>query len=149
METYLQQDSRWSGVKLGNSNRTIGQQGCVVCGIAEMESYLYGRITPDRMAKKLSFDSAGRLEWGSKYAIYSSSDNYLTRIYQQIAKGNPVLIGAKTSGNRQHWVVVNGCKGGSKLTASMFTIVDCSGNYSTLDQFMNDFLYFYKIVYEK
>lgn len=147
IETYLQQDSRWSGTKLGSSNRTISQQGCVVCGIAEMESYLYGRITPDRMAKKLSFDSAGQVIWDSKYTIYNGSD-YLSRIYSQLENGNPVLVGSKKSNNRQHWVVVSGCKGGSKLKSSMFTIADCSGHYSTLDQFLEDYPYFYKIVYE-
>lgn len=147
IETYLQQDSRWSGVKLGNTRRTIGQQGCIVCGFAEMESYLYGRITPDRMAKKMSFDDAGNVQWDSKYTIYTGQ-NYLDRIYEQIQNHNPVLIGAKKANGRQHWVVVNGCRSGSKLDASMFTIVDCSGHYATLDAFFKDFPQFYKIVYE-
>lgn len=147
--SYSQYDSRWADLKLGNTSYTIRQCGCVVCGLAEIESYLQGtQITPATMVKKLSFDSEGRVYWPSGY-VSDSSSSYLSRIYKQLKAGNPVLVGGFTSSNKQHWVVVTGYKANSdSLSASNFTVNDCSGRYSTLSEYLDNYSDFYKIVYK-
>lgn len=147
---YSQTDSRWADLKLGNTSYTIRQSGCVVCGLAQIESYLQGKtITPDVMLKKLSFDSEGRLYWPSGY-VSSSGSGYLSEIYKQLKAGNPVLVGGFTPSNKQHWVVATGYKANSNsLSASNFTVNDCSGRYSTLSEYLANYSDFYKIVYKK
>lgn len=147
---YSQKDSRWADLKLGNTSYTIRQCGCVVCGLAQIESYLQGKqITPDIMLKKLSFDSEGRLYWPNGY-VSDNSSNYLSGIYKQLKKGNPVLIGGFTPSNKQHWVVVTGYKTNSNsLSASNFVVNDCSDRYSTLAAYLKNYSDFYKIVYKK
>lgn len=145
---YSQFDSRWSGLKLGKSSATIAQSGCVVCGLAQIETYLSGsQVTPADMLKKLSFDSGGNVYWPGGSRAYSGSD-YLSVIYKQLSSGNPVLVGGFTPAGKQHWVLVTGYnKNSNSLSASNFTVNDCSGRYSTLAAYQSAYSRFYKIVY--
>lgn len=147
---YSQSDSRWGNLKLGNSSATMSRSGCIVTGLAQVQSYLKGtQITPAAMLKKLSFDKGGYLYWPSGCVSYSGS-GYLSEIYKQLKEGNPVLVGGRTPSGRQHWVVVTGYKVNSNsLSASNFTINDCSNRYSTLGQYQADYSRFYKMVYYK
>ncbi|MBQ2677143.1 MAG: SH3 domain-containing protein [Clostridia bacterium] len=148
---YSQNDSRWANVKIGSSGKTIGQIGCVTTGIAMMESYHTGKtVYPDAMSKKLSYSSSGNVYWPSNMTAVTGSSGYLSGIYNQLKKGKPVLIGAKTSSGRQHWVVVTGFTGGDSLTASRFTINDPGTKTRTnLQQFLNAYPTFYKYFYYK
>lgn len=146
---YSQFDSRWSGLRLGKSSATISQSGCVVCGLAQIETYLQRtQITPADMLKRLSFDSEGRVYWPAGYQSYSGSD-YLQYVYNQLKNGNPVLAGAFTPAGKQHWVLITGYnKNSNSLSASDFLINDCSDRYSTLAAFQSKYSRFYKIVYK-
>lgn len=146
---YSQFDPAWSGLKLGNSSATIAQSGCVVCGLAQIETYLSGqKITPADMVKKLKFDSEGRVYWPSGYVSYNDS-SYLSVIYRELSKGNPVLVGGFTSSGKQHWVVVTGHnKNSNSLSASDFVVNDCLGKYNTLASYFDKYSRFYKIVYK-
>lgn len=146
---YDQYDPAWANLRLGNSSSTISSSGCVVCGLAQIESYLNNsRITPADMLKKLNFDSEGRVYWPAGYVSSSGSD-YLSAIYRQISAGNPVLVGGFTPSGKQHWVVVTGYnKASSTLSASNFVVNDCSGRYSTLSSYFSTYSRFYKIVYK-
>ena len=143
--SFKQTDSRWSGVKIGSSGKTIAQIGCATTAIAMMESYRTGTtIYPDAMSKKLSYTASGSVYWPSHYTVVTSSSGYLNGIYQQLKQGKPVLFGAKNSYGTQHWVVITGFSGGS-LTASNFTIQDPGSNSrTTLQQFLNSYPTFYK-----
>ena len=147
--SFKQTDSRWANVKIGTSGKTIGQIGCVTTGIAMMQSYRTGTtIYPDAMAKKLSYSSSGNVYWPSDYSVVTSSSGYLSKIYDLLKSGKPVLIGAKKSTDSQHWVVVTGYVGGDTLTASGFTINDPGSNTRTnLQQFLNAYPTFYKFFY--
>ena len=146
---YSQFDSRWSGLKMGKSSATIAQSGCVVCGMAQIETYLSGsQVTPADMLKQLSFDGDGRVYWPAGYRAYSGSA-YLSAIYTQLQNGNPVLVGGFTPSGKQHWVLVTGYnKNGNSLSASNFVVNDCSGRYSTLAAYQSTYSRFYKIVYK-
>ncbi|MDO5408862.1 MAG: SH3 domain-containing protein [Lachnospiraceae bacterium] len=146
---YSQFDSRWASLKLGKTSYTIRQSGCVVCGLAQIDSFLRKKtITPDKMLKTLSFDSEGRLYWPSDCKAYNGSD-YLKKIYNQLKAGNPVLVGGFTPAGKQHWVVATGYKKNSNsLSASNILINDCSDRYDTLAEYQDSYSRFYKIVYK-
>lgn len=143
---FKQTDSRWANVIIGNSGRTIADIGCVTTGIAMMQSYRTGTaIYPDAMSKKLSYNSSGSVYWPSDYIVTTSNSGYLSRIYELLKQGKPVLFGAKNSYGGQHWVVITGYTGGSTLTASGFMINDPGSKTRTnLQQFLNSYPNFYK-----
>ena len=143
---YNQKDSRWANVKLGSSSGTVGSAGCVTTCIAMAESSLYGySVTPDSLAKSLSYSSSGDLYWPASYKAYTNSD-YLYKIYNELKSGRPVLVGAKTYSGSQHWVLVTGFNGG-EMKASNFTVND-PGRTSRkkLSEFFEAFPVFYKIM---
>lgn len=146
---YMQTDSRWSGVTLGSSGKTIGKVGCTTTSIAMIESYRMGStIYPNTMAKKLKYTSSGNVYWPSDYTVVTSSSGYLEAIYKQLAAGKPVLFGAKTSSGKQHWVVITGYTGGSTLSASGFTINDPAyTRRQTLADLLAEYPRFYKFFY--
>lgn len=146
---YSQFDSRWAGLKIGRSYATIADSGCVVCGMAQIETYRSGtQVTPSAMLKRLSFDGDGRVYWPAGYRAYSGSA-YLSAIYTQLQNGNPVLVGGFTPSGKQHWILVTGYnKNGNSLSASNFVVNDCSGRYSTLAAYQSVYSRFYKIVYK-
>lgn len=140
-----QTDSRWASYPLGTTGGTIGTIGCATTGIAIMESYRTGStIYPHEMAKKLTYTSGGSVYWPVHFKVVTSREGYLENIYKLLQQGKPVLIGAKTNGGGQHWVVIKGFSGGS-LTASNFIIED-PGTYTrtNLQQFFNAYPNFYK-----
>ncbi len=141
--SYKQTDSRWSGVKIGTSGKTIGQIGCTTTGIAMMESYRTGTtITPAVMAQRLSYTASGSVYWPSDYKVTTSYN--LSNILSLLKAGKPVLIGAKNAYGSQHWVVITGYNGAG-LSASNFTINDPGSNSrTTLQQFFNVYPTFYK-----
>lgn len=143
---FKQTDPRWAGVKIGSSGKTIGRIGCVTTGIAMMESFRSGKtIYPDAMVKNLSYDKSGNVYWPEDYSVGYWSENYLETIYRKLREGKPVLIGAKTSGGSQHWVVITGFSGGEKLSASGFKINDPGSSTNTnLQQFFSSFPNLYK-----
>lgn len=149
LPNFKQTDSRWANVLIGNSGKTIGRIGCTTTAIAMMESYRQGKtIYPDAMSKQLSYSSSGDLYWPSNYVQTTNSSGYLSRIHDLLKQGKPVLIGAKTSAGSQHWVVVTGFSGGSVTNAANYRINDPGSNSRvTLQQFLNVYPVFYKLVY--
>lgn len=146
---FKQTDSRWANVTLGSSGQTIARIGCATTAIAMLESYRTGTtIYPDAMAKKLSYTSGGAVYWPSHYTIITSQSGYLSKIYNLLKAGKPVLIGAKKSNGSQHYVVITGVKATSTLTTSSFYINDPgSDTRTTLNQFLSAYPNFYKMMH--
>ena len=147
--SFKQYDSRWANVKLGSSGKTIRDIGCATTAISMMESYRTGTtIYPNAMSKKLKYTSSGSVYWPSNYKTVTDSTAYLKKIYDLLKSGKPVLFGAKNSYGGQHWVVITGYNGTSKLSASYFTINDPgSSTRKTLQQLLNSYPKFYKFLY--
>ncbi len=147
---YKQTDSRWGSVTLGNSGQSIARIGCATTALAMTESYRTGTVIyPHQMAKKLSYTSGGAVYWPTNYNV-STSSGYLTTIYNALAQGKPVIVGAKKSNGGQHYVVVTGIKSTNTLTADTFYINDPgSTTRTTLAHFFNAYPYFYKILWAK
>jgi len=145
--SYKQYDSRWANKTVGSSGYTMKSIGCTVTALAMTESYRTGKtLTPASMLSKLSFTPGGAVYWPSNYEAYTGK-SYLAKIYEQLSEGTPVIIGAKTSSGKAHWVVVNGFKGG-ELVPSSFTILDPGSTSRTrLSHLFNEYPYFYKLEY--
>ena len=146
---FKQTDSRWAQTPIGNS--TMAKIGCATTAIAMMESHRTGTtIYPDAMAKKLKYTSTGSVYWPADYVAVTDKSGYLQAVYQQLKLGKPVLLGAKTSSGKQHWVVVYGFTGGEVTNASQFLIRDPGANSrTTLQHLLNEYPNFYKFFYHK
>ncbi len=151
--SYKQTDSRWANIKIGTQGDTIKSSGCTTTALAMTESYHLGKtLTPADMVRRLSYSSSGMLYWPAEYGteLISSSD-YLSKIYNLLKKGKPVVLGMKKSNGTQHWVVVTGHKKDtSSLSAGNFTINDPGSNTRTLlSEFVSVYPITYKIAYRK
>ncbi len=151
--SFKQTDSRWANIKIGTQGDTIKSSGCTTTALAMTESFHLGKtVTPADMVKRLSYSSSGMLYWPSDYTteLVSSSD-YLPKIYTQLSKGKPVVLGMKKSNGSQHWVVITGhSKSTSSLSAGNFTINDPGSNTRTLlSEFVSAYPVAYKIAYKK
>lgn len=147
--SYKQTDSRWGGVEIGQSGKTMAQIGCATTAIAMLESYRTGTtIYPDAMANMLKYTPSGSVYWPADYVPVTDSTGYLIAIYQKLQQGRPILFGARNAYGKQHWVVIRGFAGGNSLTASGFMILDPgSGSRTNLQQFLDDYPVFYKYFY--
>lgn len=145
---YLQNDSRWSSVKLGSSGKSIGKIGCTTTAIAMLESYRRGtEVYPDAMAKELRYTSSGSLYWPPDYIIDSGSLK-LQAIYDCLLAGKPVIIGCNTSNGGQHWAVVYGYTGAENLNSQEFLILDPgTRTRTTLAHLIRDYPIFRRMVY--
>lgn len=146
---FKQTDSRWANVIIGSSGQSIAKIGCATTAIAMLESKRTNTtIYPHNMMKKLSYTSGGAVYWPSNYTQITSQSGYLTKIYNLLEQGKPVIVGAKKSNGGQHYVVVTGVKATNTLTTSSFYINDPgSSTRTTLNQFFSAYPYFYKMLH--
>ncbi len=146
--SYKQTDSRWAYTEVGTSGSTIEKIGCSTTCIAMSESYRTGTaIYPDEMESRLKYTAGGAVYWPSNYSAYTGGD-YLKVAYDLLRSGKPALVGLKTAGGSQHWVVVTGFTGGTSLSASGFTVNDPGSNTrTTLQQVISSYPYFYKLMH--
>ncbi|MGN0526960.1 MAG: SH3 domain-containing protein [Acutalibacteraceae bacterium] len=146
---FKQTDSRWANVIIGTSGQTISKIGCATTALSMTESYRTNTtIYPNEMAKKLTYSSGGSVYWPDNYKQITSSENYLSKIYNLLQKGVPVILGCKNSGGSMHFVVVTGVKSTTSLKTSDFYINDPGSNTrTTLNQFISAYPNFYKILH--
>ncbi|MBR4048872.1 MAG: SH3 domain-containing protein [Clostridia bacterium] len=146
---YKQTDSRWANKKIGSTKYTIGQIGCTTTALAMTESYRTGKtVYPDTMESRLSYSSGGSLYWPNNYSATTNFTNYMQTIYNLLAQGKPVIVGAKKANGSQHWVVVTGYTGASTLKPTAFKINDPgTASRTNLGQFFTEFPYLHKIVW--
>jgi hypothetical protein len=65
MQIVWQKDPRWSFKKIGSSNETVGQKGCVISSVSMSSSYYGCFKDPGYLAKYLKFTLTGLLIWQS------------------------------------------------------------------------------------
>lgn len=150
--SFKQTDSRWAAVPIGTKGGTIGTIGCTTTALAMTESYhTKSTVTPKMMASRLSYSASGSLYWPSYYSVEPATDSYLSRIYELLKSGKPVVLGAKKANGSQHWVTVTGfTKGGTVMSRSDFTINDPGSNTrKTVADFLAVYPDVYKIVFRK
>ena len=151
--SYKQTDSRWKHLTIGSQGGTMGTIGCTTTALSMTESFHTGSaVTPSVMRSKLSYMPSGSLYWPTDYNTeLVSSGDYLRKIYAVLSSGKPVILGAKSTNGKQHWVVVTGHTSNvGTLSKSRFTINDPgSTSRTTLADFLNDYQIVYKIAYHK
>ena len=151
--SYKQTDSRWKNVTIGSQGGTIGTIGCTTTALAMTESHRLGStVTPTNMRNQLTYTASGSLYWPENYYTeLVTSANHLSRIYSVLSSGKPVIFGAKSTGGKQHWVVVTGhTSNTTSLSAANFTINDPGSNTrTTLKAFLSAYQNPYKIAYYK
>lgn len=153
--TYRQYDGRWAGTKIGT--KTLKQVGCLTTVLAMLYSYDHSsQTTPDKMIRKLSY-SNNDVYWSSVVKLgYRVTDPYncaanariLKKIYNQLANGHPVIVGAKNKAG-QHWVIVVSYKGDRRnFKSSDFGIIDPNDSgRRTLKDFLAYKPTVYRLVY--
>lgn len=60
---YSQNDPLWKNVKIGNTNITLGNYGCLVCSVCTLASWFGDEITPRVMAKSNFCFTNGLVIW--------------------------------------------------------------------------------------
>lgn len=105
---YSQRDSRWASNKIGNSNYTIFNVGCLVTDIAMIHKYYGYDITPAKVASwnEKFFYGSMYIPWpapsGRKYTPIS-----IANIDAELAKDNPVIVGLYANNSAgTHFVVL-------------------------------------------
>ncbi len=153
---YKQFDEQWANTTITYS--TIGKVGCLVTSIAmKYSAETDTETTPDEMLSLLSF-SGDNLLWSSYSDLgytmeqpgTSVTQSVMKTIYDQLASGTPVIVGAKNSSGGQHYVVVTGYTGstGSTLSTANFLINDPGSSYrTTLSEFLAVYGSLYVLVY--
>ena len=146
---YKQTDSRWASKKIGSTKYTIGQIGCTTTALAMTESYRTDKtVYPDTMESRLSYSSSGSLYWPGNYSATTNFSDYMQTIYNLLAQGKPVIVGAKKANGSQHWVVVTGYTGASTLKPTAFKINDPgTASRTNLGHFFTEYPYLHKIVW--
>lgn len=122
---WKQTDSKWSSIKLGNSDLTIGQAGCLVTSIAIQlaKSGVQTSISdlnPGTFVQSLNQNggfSGANYNWSSvtniapNFVLVNSAQNLYgtkaqkaSQLKKELDSGNFVIIRAKTN---QHWVALD------------------------------------------
>ncbi len=146
---YKQTDPRWANKKIGSTKYTIGQIGCTTTALAMTESYRTGKtVYPDTMESRLNYSSGGSLYWPGNYSATTNFSGYMQTIYNLLAQGKPVIVGAKKANGSQHWVVVTGYTGENTLKPTAFRINDPgTASRTNLGHFFTEYPYLHKIVW--
>lgn len=135
-QVYYKIDFSSAVLKSGIGQRV--RKDCAVVSMATVEAYLYGATT--QAEKNKIYDAVVSTNTRANYA-YWSKVGYVTagygnfslqKIYDELAKGYPVIVHRTGKYAPEHWSVVCGYTGStSKLEESGFQVVDVrkSGTY--------------------
>lgn len=134
VEPMSQNDPRWKSIRLGTSNVTIGQQGCLITCVAMVEKYYGFDYTPATLNAYLTnhdgYASGNLLWWGRvphlSIATWVDCLNVpapLSQIDACLGRGEPVIAHVdfvpSTSPINDHYVLLIG-----KLGADDYTMID-------------------------
>lgn len=108
LKIFSQQDPKWSQLKIGQSNVTIGKYGCTLTCLTMIAYYLGKLLTPDLVMKSLKFTNDGLLIWNSIDPktlgfMFMGREYYNneTKIKQYLKDPNTFVI---LEVNKNHWV---------------------------------------------
>jgi ABC-type bacteriocin/lantibiotic exporter with double-glycine peptidase domain len=107
---YLsQRDPRWSHVKLGDSQLTVGRYGCTTTCISMISDYFRCYVRPDIIAADASrYTKDGLVLWQNmKFANFKFEKRLYTRDDTEIITSlkDPKKAVILQVDNQQHWVV--------------------------------------------
>ena len=114
---YLQTDPRWRRERIGGSDETIGQVGCVVCCISMALAHHGVDMPPDKLNWRLKgtwgFTRRGWAKWdrvpmitGGQVAVRVLEETDCSLIDAALAEGNPVIVKIMIEEDVPHWVLI-------------------------------------------
>lgn len=152
---YVQTQSAYQRIMLGNSSYSLARSGCLTCNIALIMTYHGNQTLPAQLAQNSRlYTSGGLLIWGSLPNAwaqeYYGGEVALNRLYTLLSEGKMSTVCLKSSSGGMHWVTVYGYSGGKTISADKFLIFD-PGKYSnkTLQDVINQKGNVTRIVYMK
>lgn len=152
---YVQTQSAYQKIMLGNSSYSLARSGCLTCNVALIMTYNGNNTLPRELAQNTRlYTSGGLLIWGSLPNAwaqeYYGGTVALKRLYTLLSEGKMATVCLKSSYGGMHWVTVYGYSGGKTLSADKFLIFD-PGKYSnkTLQDVINQKGSVTRIVYMK
>jgi len=116
---FAQDDPRWSGLKLGLSTDTLGDEGCAVTSGAMVAAFYGVKTNPnlldDFLTRNGGLDKEGYIDWNALPAIgpsrfkliYNGSASY-NLIDASLLSGNPVIVVIPLREGAYHFVVIVG-----------------------------------------
>lgn len=131
---YVQTQTAYKNIMLGNSSYSLARSGCLTCNIALIMTYHGEKTLPTKLADNSHlYTSGGLLIWGSlpdKWSQeYCTKDVALKRLYELLSEGKMPSVCLRNSYGGMHWVTVYGYSGSKKLSADNFLIFD-PGKYA-------------------
>lgn len=89
---YSQRDSRWSGIRIGNTRLSIGDWGCTLTDVCTLLSWNGVTITPAQMAKMPGlFTSTGLIIWSQLERLTKGAIKFQKRIGGRTPSGRRVF----------------------------------------------------------
>ena len=116
---YSQRDSKWSNNKLGTSNHTIGQSGCVITSICNLLLKHGYEITPDEANERIKnaggYANGNLIIWSKlkdalpveAYRYYGYDNNKVSQAIED-NKGCLVEASGARIGGSKHWTLFTG-----------------------------------------
>jgi hypothetical protein len=124
--SFRQNDPRWGKDRLGDSDGTLGSEGCAVASVAMVLGYYGVDTNPQKLNRYLSqhggytrqgwiyWERATELQPGRVRHVYENLPCYRL-IDCNLLKGNPVIVRLRLRGGT-HFVVIAGKRGLDYLT---------------------------------
>jgi hypothetical protein len=117
MKLLNQRNGEWSDIKIGNSKRTVGSDGCLITSESSVTDEIGNYHNPGWMARNLNFTLDGLFIWSSitkvgldfVYRFYSQDD---IKIKKAFADPDQFIV---LQVNNNHWVWLVGVGGGYKI----------------------------------
>lgn len=120
VEYYLQNDSLWTGDKIGQTHQTLGGAGCLISCAASAITDLGFEMTPAELNKKLTdvdgFSGANLIWYKIHEAVPEVNYTY-SRIFSaktiehDLAQGRLPIVNVKyRGGGVSHWVIIIGAE---------------------------------------
>lgn len=125
--SFRQNDERWGKDPLGETEGTLGAEGCAVSSAAMVLSYYGVDTDPQRLNIFLTgasgytpegwiyWEAAAEFEPGKVRHAYEDLPSYRL-IDSNLCRGNPVIVRLRMPGGTTHFVVVAGKSGFDYLT---------------------------------
>lgn len=152
---YVQTQTAYQKIMLGNSSYSLARSGCLTCNIALIMTYHGNKTLPTELSRNTGlYTSGGLLIWGrlpdAWAQEYCGNTVAINRLYTLLSEGKMPSVCLQNSYGGMHWVTVYGFSGSKNLSADKFLIFD-PGKYSnkTLQDVINQKGNITRIVYIK
>lgn len=127
-------DDRWNSKQFDpNAKDTIGKNGCTICCLTAVMSFIDDVVyRPDELCKKMSFSNGAMAWYGEIDSKFKINQEYsLSTIREKLQQREPVIVKSYQKAknkmgqwyNKAHFVVVTGYKNHGKSEAD-FLIMD-------------------------